>query len=96
MGKENKLKPLDYAIIIIIFAITGSTAAIFPKFLMPIFPVEKGTVAYVALYILLITPIYQVLLLAYAFIFGKFSYFWEKQKKIGLWIGRKLGLIKSN
>lgn len=55
---------------------------------MPFTGMEKGTVGYVLTYILLITPIYQVLLLGYAFLFGKFQYFYTKQKKLLRWMIR--------
>ncbi|MEO0898277.1 MAG: DUF6787 family protein [Bacteroidota bacterium] len=86
MEEKKKQRPLDYVIILLVFAVTGTTAAIFPRYIMPFTGLAKGTAAYIAAYILLITPIYQVLLLGYAFLFGKFSYFWDKQKKIGKWI----------
>jgi len=79
----------DYTIILLVFAVTGSSAAYISKLIMPLTGLEKGVIYWVA-YIILITPIYQVLLLGYAFIFGKFSYFFEKQKKLFRWItGRK-------
>lgn len=87
--QKQSLKGWDYAIILVVFAVTGSTAAIFPKWLMPLTGIEEGA-AYYMVYFVLITPIYQVLLLGYAFIFGKFDYFWDKQKKIGRWIWRKI------
>ena len=88
MSEQKKQKPLDYAIILLVFAVTGTTATIFPKYLMPLTGLEKWFVYYLV-YFILITPIYQVLLLAYAFLFGKFAYFWDKQKKIGRWIARQ-------
>ncbi|MEM6261693.1 MAG: DUF6787 family protein [Bacteroidota bacterium] len=82
-------KPKDYLVILLVFAVTGSTAAIVARWLMPLTGLERGwNLAYVLVYILLITPIYQVLLLGYAYIFGKYDYFWEKQKKIGRWFKR--------
>lgn len=90
MGEPNKPKGKDYLIILLVFAITGSTAAYVARWIMPWTGVESGTLAYVCLYIVLITPIYQVLLLGYAFIFGKYAYFWEKQQKLFRWIVRKL------
>ena len=86
MQQEKRKKVWDYSIILLVFAVTGTTAAIFPKWIMPLTGLTKGTWQYVLGYILLITPIYQVLLLGYAFIFGKFKYFYEKQKKIGRWL----------
>ena len=92
----KQTKGIDYLIILIVFAITGTTAAFVARLVMPWTHLEGGTFAYVLVYILLITPIYQVLLLAYAFLFGKYSYFLEKQKKLFRWVGIKLGLLKSN
>jgi len=81
--------------ILAVFAITGSTAAIVPKYLMPLTGLTKGTWLYVVVYIILITPIYQVLLLGYAFLFGKFQYFFDKQKKMGQWVWNKIRYISS-
>ena len=88
--KTEKPSTRDYAIILLIFAVTGSTAAVFPRFIMPLTGLESGTFWYVFWYVILITSIYQVLLLGYAFIFGKFHYFLDKQKKLGRWF---LGLF---
>ncbi|TAE46888.1 MAG: hypothetical protein EAZ89_19140 [Bacteroidetes bacterium] len=89
-NKKTKLAPFDYAIILVIFAITGTTAAIIPRWIMPVTGLTPGTWQYVVAYILLITPVYQVLLLGYAFIFGKFQYFYEKQKQLFRWLtGRR-------
>jgi hypothetical protein len=35
-----------------------------------------------ALYYLLILPVYNVLLLAYGFLFGQFKFFWEFEKRM--------------
>lgn len=89
-AQEKKGKRFwDIFIILLVFSVTGSTAAILPRYLMPWLGLERGTWQYILAYILIITPIYQVLLLVYAFIFGKFSYFYEKQKKLGNWILKK-------
>ncbi|MCB0837913.1 MAG: hypothetical protein KDD99_14670 [Bacteroidetes bacterium] len=95
MDKEKRKKIWDYTIILTVFAVTGSTAAYFPKFIMPLTGLECCNFWYVLAYILLITPIYQVLLLMYAFIFGKFNYFLDKQKKIWNWIKGLFSLQKS-
>ncbi|MDX2283700.1 MAG: DUF6787 family protein [Bacteroidia bacterium] len=84
-----------YGIVLLVFAVTGTTAAIFPKWIMPVTGLTPGTVWYVITYIVLITPIYQVLLLAYAFLFGKFQYFYDKQKRIGRWIVQQFRGVRS-
>lgn len=83
----------DYIRILLVFAVTGTTAAFAPRYLMPLTGLESGF-WYWLVYFLLITPVYQVLLLIYAFLFGKFSYFYEKEKKIFRWLGKKLGLVR--
>ncbi len=86
MGRSEKPSGWDYVLILLIFAITGTTASLLPKYIMPFTGLEKGSLGYVLAYILLITPIYQVLLLGYAFLFGKYAYFVDKQKRLGRWI----------
>ena len=82
-------KVLHTILVLLVFAVTGTTATIFPKWVIPD-SLEKGSALYIVVYILLITPLYQVLLLGYAFLFGKFSYFWNKQKQLFNWLrGRK-------
>lgn len=78
-------KPLHTALILFIFAITGSTAAYIGKPILTWLGVSKanvGLAAYIGLYILIITPLYQVILLSYAALFGQFQYFWTKQKRL--------------
>lgn len=78
-------KFFDYSLILVIFAVTGSTAAYLGKPILQWMNITRenvGTGWYIFLYILVITPIYQVLLLGYAWIFGKYHYFLEKQKRL--------------
>lgn len=70
----GNLKGWDYVIVLLVFALTGTTSAIVPKFLMPYTGLEPGFLYYL-IYFIVITPIYMVLLLCYAFIFGKYAYF---------------------
>ena len=85
MTKTKRQKVWHYTLVLLVFAVTGTTAAIFPRWIMPLTGLESGF-WYVVTYILLITPIYQVLLLGYAYLFGKFQYFLDKQKRLLRWI----------
>lgn len=84
---------LQVFIIILVFAITGSTAT---KFAAPvcnflgIYEATSHWAVYWSARILLIFPIYQVLLVAFGWIFGQFEFFWAFEKKM---LGR-LGLAK--
>ena len=72
-------------VIIVIFAITGSGAAYLSKPILSLFGISKDTVTawqYYPLYIVLIFPIYQVLLVSFGFIFGQFTFFWAFEKKM--------------
>lgn len=76
-------------LILIVFALTGSSVLFLKKVIFGFLGFDhihgwKGT----ALYLLFIFPLYQVLLLVYGFIFGQFSFFWEKEKKLGRAIKR--------
>jgi hypothetical protein len=72
-------------VIIVVFAITGSSAAYLSKPILSLFGIVKGSVSnwlYYPLYILLIFPVYQVLLVSFGFIFGQFTFFWAFEKKM--------------
>lgn len=70
-------------IILLVFALTGTTILILKK---PVIawidpdPVNKWV--FNTLYFILIFPIYNLVLLVYGWIFGQFSFFWEKEKKL--------------
>lgn len=72
-------------VITLVFAITGSTAAYLSKPILTWCNITKNEVSawiYYPLYIILIFPIYQVLLIGFGFIFGQFKFFWSFEKKI--------------
>ena len=85
-------------IIITVFAITGSTSALLSKPILALFGIIKGDISnwiYYPLYIILIFPVYQVLLVSFGFIAGQFKFFWAFEKKMLRSVG--LGfLIKKN
>lgn len=81
-------------VIILVFAMTGSSAAILSKPILELFGISKEStsiILYYILYIILIFPIYQLLLVFYGFIFGQFKFFWAFEKK--MLRGLKLGFI---
>jgi uncharacterized membrane-anchored protein len=78
------LKSLTQVILIlIVFALTGFTILFIKK---PIFDflgvsMERGGFWKTVLYLLLVLPLYQIILLMWGFVFGQFSFFWEKEKQ---------------
>ncbi len=72
-------------VILVVFAVTGSSAAYLSKPILALFGIVKNEVPhwlYYPLYILLIFPVYQVLLVGFGFLFGQFSFFWAFEKKM--------------
>jgi len=81
-------------VIILVFAITGSTAAMISKPILHWLGVSREThhiLLYLLLYILIIFPIYQILLVGIGFLFGQFKFFWAFEKK--MLRSMKLGFI---
>lgn len=75
---------LQLTIILIVFAITGSTSAWLSKpfcFWLGITNEDLGH-WFTPIRLLLIFPIYQVLLVLIGFLFGQFKFFWAFEKKM--------------
>jgi hypothetical protein len=74
----------QFALIFIIFAITGSTSAVLAKPLANLIGLTKENVGllYIPFRILLIFPIYQILLVFIGYLFGQFTFFWAFEKKM--------------
>jgi len=70
-------------IVLIVFACTGFTV-MFLKNPVIAFFINDGEASTLVsiIYFILIWPIYNVILLAYGFLFGQFYFFWEFEKKI--------------
>ncbi|NMM48697.1 DUF6787 family protein [Marinigracilibium pacificum] len=72
------------AIVLIVFALTGSTAVSLKMFILEAAGMGHDTSPWIKFpFVIIMTfMIYQVLLLVYAFIFGQFKFFWEFEKKM--------------
>ncbi len=72
-------------IILLVFAITGSTSAKLAEplcNLLGIYESSSHWAVYWSARIFLIFPIYQVLLVSFGWIFGQFQFFWAFEKKM--------------
>jgi len=71
-------------VILVVFAITGSTAAKFAGPLTEAVQItrEMGWYIYWPVRILIIFPIYQVLLVFFGWLFGEYYFFWNFEKKM--------------
>ncbi|MEZ4853832.1 DUF6787 family protein [Flavobacterium sp.] len=82
------------AIIFIVFAITGSTAAYLSRPVTEALGIHKNNLPYflyLPIRLVMIFPLYQVLLVAIGTIFGQFKFFWWFEKK--MLRSMKLGFI---
>lgn len=88
----NKLKQrwnitsnFQFFIILLVFAITGSTSALIAKPILTFIGITKESVSicfYYPLYIIIILPIYKVLLLLIGTLAGQRNFFWNFIKKM--------------
>lgn len=85
----------DVVIILIVFACTGFSILYIKRILfgwVGISPEETEAWIRWTANILIILPLYQVVLLFWGFVFGKFSFFWEFEKRM---FSRIAGIGKS-
>ncbi len=70
-------------LVLIVFAATGTTVMLLKRPIVGLFT-ENGEqpLLFTILYYLLILPVYNVILLAYGFLFGQFDFFWQFEKKM--------------
>ena len=91
--KWNLKSNFQLVIILIVFAITGSGSLYISKPLMEFLSISSENMdiyLYRILRFIIVTVVYQFVLLLVAFVFGQFNWFWNFEKKIL----KKMGLIK--
>ena len=86
MQERWHLKSITQVVLVlIVFTLTGSSVVFLKPFVFKLFGIQeivgmKGAL----LYILLVFPLYQILLMVYGTLLGQFDFFWKWQKKKGL------------
>ena len=91
--KWNLKSNFQLVIILIVFAITGSGSLYISKPLMEFLSISSENMdiyLYWILRFIIVTFVYQFVLLLVAFVFGQFNWFWNFEKKIL----KKMRLIK--
>jgi Na+-driven multidrug efflux pump len=69
-------------VVLLAFACTGFTILFIKKPILNFLAGEQGNTTLASiLYYIFILPLYNVILLAYGFIFGQFRFFWEFEKR---------------
>ena len=90
--KWNISSNYQLAIILIVFAITGSLSIYVSRPILESLSINKeifSTWLYWPLRIIIVFPIYQILILIIGTIFGQFKFFWKFEKKFLKRIGFK-------
>lgn len=78
----NLKNTFQVVIVLVVFACTGFTVFFIKRPLLEFLAGDKGdTLLASVLYYILILPLYNLLLLAYGFLFGQFRFFWEFEKR---------------
>jgi hypothetical protein len=75
---------IQVILILIVFSLTGMTVVLIRPAVFSWFGFNESTPFWLktVTYILLIFPMYQILILVYGTLFGQFTFFWEKEKKL--------------
>ncbi len=73
----------QFLLIMLVFALTGFSILYVKDLVFKLLGITKEIPIYwrILISIALIMPIYQVLLLAWGFLFGQFRFFWEFEKR---------------
>ena len=82
----------EVIVILIVFAVTGSTASYIGKPILAFFnisPETLTTVGYWIIRILLLFIVYQIMLVCFGWLFGQHKFFWNFEKKMLRRIGLK-------
>ncbi|WP_246032603.1 DUF6787 family protein [Roseivirga ehrenbergii] len=80
---------IQVVLVLIVFSLTGTSVVFLKPYVFQLFGIESLTgIKGVFLYLLLIPPLYQILLLFYGTLLGQFSFFWKWEKKTFNSIGK--------
>lgn len=80
---------LQVVLVLIVFSLTGMSVVFLKPYVFRLFGIEELTGFKGALlYLLLIFPLYQILLLFYGTLLGQFSFFWKWEVKTFKSIGK--------
>lgn len=80
--------------VLLVFSLSGSMIMPVRKFVFHLLHFDGHTPFLVKTlaWLIVVFPTYQFFLLVFGALFGEFPFFWEKEKKMGRWFLRRLGL----
>jgi len=87
---------LDIILILIVFSLAGSSSIYVGKYFFFLVGVTDETAGWIRILvrIVFLLPAYQILTIIYAVLLGQFYFFWPKQKAIGRFLLKSLGIKK--
>lgn len=93
MQNKWELKSIFQTImVLLVFAFTGSTVLFIKPLIFNLVGFEHVTGFWgILLYIVLVFPLYQILILIYGFLFGQFAFFWNWEKQMVKRMGKLFG-----
>ncbi len=83
---------LQIILIMVVFSLAGMAITQCRRPVFHAFGLTEQTPIWIKtiVYILCVFPMYQFFLLVFGTLLGQFRFFWEKEKKMVQWLGRKL------
>jgi len=90
--------PWQFWAIMLVFTLAGLAITQVRRPLFHLFGIAPETPFWIktVVYLLSIFPLYQAFLLIFGTLLGQFRFFWEKEKAMGRWIGRRLSRCRSS
>ncbi|MEM7040988.1 MAG: DUF6787 family protein [Bacteroidota bacterium] len=82
MANWRENKTLHVVLVLVVFSCTGLTVARLGAVIAEAVGLERFSFLWWMMWIVALLPIYNVFLLIYAWIFGKYTFFRAKQKKM--------------
>jgi hypothetical protein len=83
-------------LIMAVFSLAGMAITQVRRPLFHVFGIDTPETPFwikTVVYLISIFPLYQLFLLLFGTLLGQFRFFWEKEKKMARWLGRKTGLV---
>jgi hypothetical protein len=84
-------------LIMVVFSLAGLSITQSRPIVFHLFGIEPDTPFWIktVTYLASLFPLYQIYLLLFGALLGQFGFFWEKEKRLVRWFGRKLGLVRT-
>ena len=95
-AKWNIQSNLDFVLILIVFSLAGMSVVWVRKPLFHVLGITAETpfILKFFIWLLIVFPTYQISLLLFGTLLGQFKFFWEKEKQVGRFFLRLIGIKK--